>query len=428
MAFKEADLLKLKHELADFGAIHRSILSGLLNCIAQKKDKSFYRGSGGKDVYIFPGSALAKKAGNWILAAEQIETSKLFARKVSNIDVEWLERLGGKLCKKTYSEPIFNEENGIVEVSEKVTLYGLTIVPRRNVPYARINHAEATRHFIQEGLVSGRLRSRLPFFIHNGKLKQQLLDQDAKLRRNREYDLDAAQEAFYTERIQRVGSVHELNRLIKNKKKENQGGFLKMKFEDFFELVDEENGSVEDFPEYWESGQVKYPLSYEFQPGSPSDGVTLKVHDQNFLFFHPHALEWLVPVFWEERIFHLLKSLPKITRRHFVPLADSAKGLRTDFNLPQEILSQLAENFQMGHFLCMVFHWDFVLKKGVDPVQVKHQILQILDKNKAKYPAEHNVGHLYKADPALEKFYRRLDPINSFNSGIGKTSKKKHYY
>jgi len=95
--------------------------------------------------------------------------------------------------------------------------------------------------------------------------------------------------------------------------------------------------------------------------------------------------------------------------------------------LPREILCQMAESFQMGHFICMVFHWDFVLKKGVDPVQVKDQILQILDKNKAKYPAEHNVGHLYKADPALERFYRRLDPVNSFNSGIGKTSKKKYY-
>ncbi len=95
--------------------------------------------------------------------------------------------------------------------------------------------------------------------------------------------------------------------------------------------------------------------------------------------------------------------------------------------LPNEILCQMAESFQMGHFLCMVFHWDFVLKKGVDSSLIKEQILKVLDKYNAKYPAEHNVGHLYKADHNLENFYRKLDPTNSFNSGIGKTSKKKYY-
>ncbi|GIS37214.1 MAG: hypothetical protein Ct9H90mP9_2440 [Pseudomonadota bacterium] len=106
-----------------------------MNCIAQKIEKSQYRGAGGKEVYIFPGSALAKRSGNWILAAEQVETSRLFARKVANIEVEWLERLGGKLCRSIYSEPLFNEESGIVEASERVTLYGLTIVPRRSIPF-----------------------------------------------------------------------------------------------------------------------------------------------------------------------------------------------------------------------------------------------------------------------------------------------------
>jgi len=95
--------------------------------------------------------------------------------------------------------------------------------------------------------------------------------------------------------------------------------------------------------------------------------------------------------------------------------------------IPSHILSQMAGSFQMGHFLCMVFHWDFVVKKGVNSTLLKDQILKILDENNAKYPAEHNVGHLYKADLGLETFYRTLDPTNSFNAGIGKTSKNKHY-
>ena len=95
--------------------------------------------------------------------------------------------------------------------------------------------------------------------------------------------------------------------------------------------------------------------------------------------------------------------------------------------LPPDILSQMSQSFEMGHFLCMVFHWDFVLKKGVDSSIIKDQIFKILDDNNAKYPAEHNVGHLYQADESLVNFYRELDPTNTFNAGIGKTSKKINY-
>ena len=95
--------------------------------------------------------------------------------------------------------------------------------------------------------------------------------------------------------------------------------------------------------------------------------------------------------------------------------------------LPEEILSQMAESFQMAHFLCMVFHWDFVVKKGVDANELKHKILDLLDQSGAKYPAEHNVGHLYKAETDLSNFYKKIDPTNSFNPGIGKMSKLKNY-
>ena len=123
-------------------------------------------------------------------------------------------------------------------------------------------------------MVSGRLRSRLPFFRNNRKLKQQLLDQDAKLRRNREHDLDAAQEAFYTEHLHGVGSIHDLNRLLRNRKKEGADGFLMMKLDDFLQLADEELGSIEDYPDHWQSDEVRFPLKYEFLLGSDSDGVT----------------------------------------------------------------------------------------------------------------------------------------------------------
>ncbi len=108
-----------------------------------------------------------------------------------------------------------------------------------------------------------------------------------------------------------------------------------MKLDDFLQLADEELSSIEDYPDHWQSGEVRFPLKYEFLLGSDSDGVTLQARDENLSFLHPYALEWLVPGQWEERIFHLLKSLPKTTRRHFVPLGDSAKSLRADLKPPE---------------------------------------------------------------------------------------------
>ena len=299
--------------------------------------KSLYRGTGGKEIHIFPGSALAKRAKNWVLAGEQVETSQLFARKVANIEAEWLERLGGRLCRSIFSEAQFNEESGIVEGFERVTLHGLTIVSRRSVPYSHIDPAEATRHFIQEALVAERLRTRLPFFRNNRRLKQQLLEQDAKLRRNRQLDLEAAQEAFYSERLHEVGSIHDLNRLLKKKRAEGKGDFLMMRMEDFLKLADEKLPSSTDYPDTWTSRDTRFPLSYQFSPASSGDGVTLHARDDQLSQLHPSACDWLVPGYWEERVFHLLKSLPKTIRRQLVPLGQTTKSLSSQLKISEEI-------------------------------------------------------------------------------------------
>ena len=140
---------------------------GYLNCIARQKDKQQYTSIGGKELWVFPGSGVYKRSGKWILAGEQVETSRLYSRKVANIKVDWLEQIGGKLCKRHYSEAHFDPETGIVQAWERVTLYGLTIVEKRRVSYGRVNPAEATAIFVREALIDGGLRQYYPFFKHN---------------------------------------------------------------------------------------------------------------------------------------------------------------------------------------------------------------------------------------------------------------------
>ena len=324
---RDAKLLVINDNPADYRAIHCSLLSGLLNQIAQKDEKSKYRTGGGKEVFVFPGSGLHGKAGPWVLAGEQIETTRLYARKVANIDVRWLETLGGGLCRKSYSFPRFDEESGIVQVDEKVTLHGLPIVPRRRVAYGRVNPAEATQLFIREGLVEERLHAHLPFFRNNHKLKQRLVSADAKVRRNREFAFAAATEAFYTERLRNIASIHDLNHLLKQKHAEGVQDFLFMQEADLLERVAEQQPEADVFPDYLTVGTTRLQLHYAFAPGEERDGATLRVHDLVVPHLRAPLLDWLVPGQWEERIQSLLRTLPKAQRKQFVPIPDTAKRL-----------------------------------------------------------------------------------------------------
>ncbi len=333
---KESRLLELNEKPADYGTIHRSILSGLLNCIARKKEKNRYRTAGGKEVHIFPGSTLFKKSQSWVLAGEQVETSRLYARKAANIEVEWLEPLGGRLCKKTYADPYFDPETGIVQVHENVTLHGLTIVSRRRVPFIRVNPTEATLVFIQEALVAERLNSRLPFFRGNRNLKRKYLEQDEKLRRNRLHDLEADQETFYRKHLRNVGSIHDLNRVLKKQRSSGNSDILFMSASDFPSMSGDPEPNEKDFPDHWECHGQLLAIKYVFSPGAENDGVTLRVHDAVAPHLHPHICDWQVPGCWEERVFYLLKTLPKALRRQLLPLAETAQTLKDHLRLPPE--------------------------------------------------------------------------------------------
>ncbi|MBF0276999.1 MAG: ATP-dependent RNA helicase HrpA [SAR324 cluster bacterium] len=342
---------KLYDDPVDYRAIHVSILAGYLNQIGLKKEKNQYQAPGNKEVMIFPGSGVFNKAGSWIVAAELVETSRLFARIVANIEVKWLESIGHNLCRRSYSEPHFDRSSGTVMAYEKVTLYGLVIEPKRRVVFGKINPKEATEVFIREGLVEGKLRTHHQFFKHNQALKAHLIRTSAKIRRNYEFEIESAMQEFYSERLHNIGSFHDLNGLLKRKYKENISDFLFMKEDDLAP------GNLiypleESFPDHWTVGNHRMELEYHFDPEKEKDGVTLHLEENMLPHLEAESLDWMVPGQWEEKILFLLKSLPKRLRKQLVPLPQTVQSIVSELKPTQpQFLDALAFHIQQRYGL-----------------------------------------------------------------------------
>ncbi len=316
---------KLGDDSVDYRAIHVSILAGYLNQIGLKKEKNLYQASGNKEMMIFPGSGVFNKGQPWIVAAELVETSRLFARIVANIEVDWLESIGHNLCRRTYSEPHFEEASGTVLAYEKVTLYGLVIVPKRRVLFGKINPKEATDVFIREGLIEEKLRTEHQFFKHNQALKAHLIRTGAKIRRGYEFEIEEAMQDFYTQRLDNIASFHDLNGFLKKHKKEDPN-FLFMTEDDLTpaSLI---TPLPEEFPDHWTVGEHRMALEYQFEPAKETDGVTLHLQENMLPHLTAEALDWMVPGQWENKILFLLKTLPKPLRKQLVPLPQTVQAI-----------------------------------------------------------------------------------------------------
>lgn len=299
-----------------YGKVHRSILSGYLSNIAMKKEKNLYATGGGKQAMIFPGSGLFNRGGNWIVASEFVETTRLFARTAANIEETWLEPLGGPLCRHTYSNPRWDRGRGEVVALEQVTLYGLPVVSGRIAPYGKINPAEASRIFIQNALVEGDLDRPFPFLIHNRRVIEEVLAMENKLRRR---NLLADQEALVSFYEGRIGGICDVRSLQKWIRERGSDEFLRMKKEDVLQLIpDEEELSL--YPDAWSLGKKSIPLTYRFDPGGTDDGATLKVPVNLIPALSAEALEWGVPGLLKDKISALLRGLPKTYRVRLSPL------------------------------------------------------------------------------------------------------------
>ena len=310
-------------------AIHRSILSGYLSGIAFKKEKYIYSATRGREVMLFPGSGLFSSGGNWIVAAEMVETSRLFARTVANVESRWIESLAGDLCTSIYSEPHWEKRREEVVAYEQVSLFGLVIVPRRKVSYAHIDPEEASRIFILSALVEGEVKTPLPFLLYNRQLVADVVKMEDKIRRRDLLQDEAVLNDFYASRLQGICNV----RTLKTKIREEGGdSFLRMTPADVLaRLPDEEELSL--YPDEVNLGGRNYRCVYRFDPGKADDGVTLKIPDVLLPDVPAVVADWMIPGLLRERVLALLRGLPKEYRKKLQPLAQT-----TDF-----IVSNLGE-------------------------------------------------------------------------------------
>lgn len=333
---------RFNEEPAEYDAIHRSVLTGLLSSVAQKKEGNLYQAARNREVMIFPGSGLfqrsqrnqksgAESAGKrdkdktpaWIVAAEMVETSRLFARTVAGIQPAWLDKLASHLHRASYDEPYFNARSGRVLVREKLNLFGLELLTRR-VPYSRVNEAHATEIFIREALIPGVVKTRHPFLEQNARLVQKLETWMSRTNSARAAAVDVDQEAyrFYAERVTNVSSLHDLNRFLKGKPND----LLLMKEEDLL------GGSRAEFdqdafPDAFEVDGEKLTLRYAYRPGQEDDGLTVAMPYKLAQVIDPEVLEWLVPGLLQEKITILLRSLPKAIRKALIPIPDRAREI-----------------------------------------------------------------------------------------------------
>lgn len=319
-----------------YEAIHRSILSGFISNIAQKKEKNTYKAAKNREVMIFPGSGLFNRSGDWIVAAEMMETSRLFARTCANISVRWLESLGKKLCRYSYSSPHWDQKRGEIIAFEQVSLFGLVIVERRPVSYGNINPEEATEIFIRCGLIDGNISECFGFIKHNKNLIAQTIDLENRLRRR---DLLVDNEKifrFYSSRLE--CSVYSMATLKGAIKKAGSDNFLRMGMEDIINyLPDPEALSL--YPDQIVLGKNSFSCNYQFEPGEKTDGMTVNIPASLAPAVAGNALNWHAPGLMREKILCLLKGLPKKYRKKLVPVADTARVISEE--LPKENVSLL---------------------------------------------------------------------------------------
>jgi len=312
-----------------YAKIHKSILSGFLSNIALKKEKYYFQGAHAKETMIFPGSGLFDRAGAWIVAAEMVETSRLFARTVANIDSRWLEELGRSQCKYSYRNPHWDRSRQNVVADEQVSLYGLIIIPQRKVSYDRINPRQASQIFIRDAVMGEGLNTALPFMRHNRKLLEEIRDKENRIRRR---DLLVGEEEIFRFYRKPLEGVYDLKTLMQRIEEWGGDGCLKMSREDLM-LYDPDEKELALFPDAISIGKHEFPCAYRFSPETEDDGVTLKIPSDHVPVVSPDAIDWLVPGLLKEKIAALIKGLPKEYRKELVPIAECVERIMAE--IPQ---------------------------------------------------------------------------------------------
>lgn len=390
--------------------IHKSLLTGLLSHVGVKEEREKdskgrtrgpreYLGARGTKFAIFPGSGLFKKGPDWVLSAELVETSRLWARTNAAIEPQWIEEVGKHLISVQYSEPHWSLSSGAAVAYAKGTLFGLTIYADRPVQYARVDAAAAREIFIQSALVEGQWHTQHKFYLRNQRALAEVEELEARLRRRDLRVDDSVLFAFYDARIPaHVTDVRAFDKWWKQARLEDDN-FLDFNPE---KLINEEAADYDDsqFPRQWvqrtDSGELTLDLRYEYAPtagiggarteAAKRDGVAVQVPILFLNQLSPEPFRWQIPGLRHELVTALIKSLPKAIRRNFVPAPDVARAacaaLEEDYSpATDELIPSLALVLRRLRGVVVepeAFNWDAVpehLKMGFQVRNARNKIL-----------------------------------------------------
>lgn len=314
--------------------VHQALLSGLLSHLGQQDENREFKGARGSKFFIFPGSALSKKPPKWLMSAELVETSRLFARMNARIDPLWIEPLAEHLLKRSYSEPHWEKKQGAVMAFEQVSLYGLSIVTKRKINFNQIEPHTCRELFIREALVNGDCAIKEKFLPHNQSLVASIEALEQKARR-KDFLIDEQQLVdFYAEKLPET-VICQRSFLAWWKKAKQQNSVL-LNFTKEFLLNESSNElSSKEYPDTWQQQNLTLPLAYHFSPGDVDDGISVIIPITLLNQCQDEGFDWLIPALRYDLVVALIKALPKALRRNFVPAPNYAEACLANMNESQ---------------------------------------------------------------------------------------------
>ncbi|MEO8020073.1 MAG: ATP-dependent RNA helicase HrpA, partial [Pseudomonadota bacterium] len=313
--------LKLNAKPGEYASIHRALLAGLLSQVAFRKEQGEYLGANGTKVFIHPGSGQFKTRPAWIVSAEQVETTKVYARNVARVETAWIEQAAAHLVKRQHYDPHWERRASRAAIYERVTLFGLTLSTGRRVPYEQVDPKAARELFIRHALVHMEYDSRAPFLEHNLKL---LKDTEYLQQKGRRVDLLGDESQLYEFFDARVPAGLSTGAAFERWRREAEAKNPKLLWLTERDISPgEAELDAERFPDHLSAGPLVVQLRYRFEPGNEDDGVSalIPLHVLNQL--PAETFEWLVPGLLDEKVTALVRSLPKNLRVHFVPVPEA---------------------------------------------------------------------------------------------------------
>jgi ATP-dependent helicase HrpA len=328
------------HERApsdNFDSVHQAILTGLLDQVGFREEDGGYLGARNRHFRIFPASGLAKKGPKWIMAAQLLDTARLYALEVAAIRPEWVERYAAHLIKRQYFEPHWQKRHAQVGAYERVTLYGLVLQAKRRINFGPIDPVQSREIFIRHALVQGEYHSQAACIEQNRQLIEDIEDLEARSRRRDILIDEDTLFDFYDQRLpDRIHNGPAFERWYREQQKKGREP-LALNREDLVQRETSEISSAR-FPDHLQIGQVRLPLSYHFEPGHEADGVTLHVPIGLLRQIETQRCDWLVPGLLEEKLTALIRGLPKALRKNYVPAPDFARACASSLPFGEGIL------------------------------------------------------------------------------------------